>query len=124
MGQRNAIGTAWGFVQIQPQRRPHRQLHRAVFHTANPEFGSLQIGQDTDGPADHPFQISDNIESPCVIGMVTMAEIQTKDIRARFEQRTDHLGRIARWAERRNDLGLAETAHTRLIDQALRRCQR
>jgi hypothetical protein len=51
-----------------------------------------------------------------MIGVAAMAEIQAKEICARFKERADDFRRITRWAECSHNLCLTKTAHNGLID--------
>jgi len=114
--QWDAVAGTGRRIEVEPDGGAAQEIHRPAFHVADAELGALQIGQNADRLAGIPFQCPDARDTPRLVGVAAVAEIKAKDIRARFEQGTDHLRCIARWAERCHDFCLTKPAHTGLID--------
>ena len=114
VGQGHVAGRARRLVEIEPDGRSRFQIHRAAGQFADAQLGSLQVGQDTDGTSRLGLERANDFDVPGVIGVRTVAEIETEHVRPALEKRPDHFRRVARGAEGRDDLGLTVAAHESL----------
>ena len=77
---------------------------------ADTQFRPLNVGQNADGPVEFLLHLADHGETPRVILMRAVGEIQPEHVRAGLEQSRQDFWRGARRSERGDDLRTPATA--------------
>ena len=86
---------------------PGLQHHRTVCEAAYPDFGALEVGEDTYVAAVVPRLPANVPRDLRMICLIPMAEIETKNVDSCSEQATNHVLTLATGSYSRNDLGPA-----------------
>jgi hypothetical protein len=106
MRQRHAVPVPGYGLEIKPESVSGAQFNGAVRKRPDAQFGTLQIGHDTDRTSYIAFNIPDRVKASPMILVASMTEIQPEHIDAGVKQRSDHHRRRAGGSKRRNDLGV------------------
>jgi galactarate dehydratase len=98
--------------EVEPERGAGRQRNRAVGERSDAQLRALHVGQHADRTPDALLDGADLLQPLAVLLVRAVAEIEPEHVDAGEKQRTDHGLARARRAERRDDLGIAVSAHS------------
>ena len=111
MQQRRARGIAECIVLIEHEFGAHFEGGPLVLETTDPQLGTLQIGENADGPATFLFHFPDEAVRTLVIFVRTVAEVEPEHIDTCIVQAADGVLVIARRPQRGDDLGVSSALH-------------
>lgn len=104
VGGRHPVVGALDVLDGDPHRLAVLPDGRAVGETTEPDFRSLQVGEDADGVPGAVRRHPDPLVIGLVIGVVTVAEIEPGDVHAGLDEFADRLLRGGRRSQRTDDL--------------------
>jgi hypothetical protein len=79
-------------IEVEMEGRSCRELDRPFSESAETEFWSLEVSENANWSTRRALYLSDCRKPGVVVVMGAMAEVESKDVDARLEQRADLIG--------------------------------
>ncbi len=111
MGHADPVAVPWRRIQVQPQPRARPNGDAAGLEPPEAELGTLQVGQDGQGPLDLGLRRAHGFQGRGVIVVSPVAEVEAEHVGPGPGQGQHLVRRAAGGAEGGDDAGAASADH-------------